>query len=237
MHPRGGVSSQGLSPRRRAVHIGVAAFLLGLTAGGLLRGHVTSDGGSGHTHSAVARRSHTARASVSERDAVPTGFANTEDGAVASAAAFVTSGQRLLDMDPLAAEKAVREMSAAASADAQVKEIVGKLASAREVLAPGTGPIVYRQSAIAWKLEGFTPSRTRVAIWSVSVLSRDGVAPPQTGWSISTLDLLWERGDWRVWSETISAGPAPTLDDSTEPATSAQLDAALMGFTDFGVAL
>jgi hypothetical protein len=174
---------------------------------------------------------------VSERDAVPTGFANTEDGAVASAAAFVTSGQRLLDMDPLAAEKAVREMSAAASADAQVKEIVGKLASAREVLAPGTGPIVYRQSAIAWKLEGFTPSRTRVAIWSVSVLSRDGVAPPQAGWSISTLDLLWERGDWRVWSETISAGPAPTLDDSTEPATSAQLDAALMGFTDFGVAL
>jgi hypothetical protein len=174
--------------------------------------------------------------SLSEKGGVPVGFAQSRDGAVAAAASFVTNGQRLLDMDPLAAEAAVREMSAAASAETQVSETLGKLAAARTALAQGSGPIVYRQSAVAWTVEGFTAERARVAIWSVSVLSRNGVATPQAGWAISTLDLAWERGDWRLWSEMISPGPAPVLDDSAAPATSAQLDVALTGFTDFGAA-
>ena len=237
MHPRGGASSDGRSSRRRAVHIVVAAFLLGLTVGGLLRGHVASHRTPINPAAAVTGRSDGASvATARESNGAPAGFANSEAGAVAAAAAFVTTGQQLLNMDPLAAEDAVRQMAAAASADAQVVETLGKLSAAREVLAQGTGPIVYRQSAIAWKLEGFTPARARVAIWNVSVLSRVGIATPQAGWAISTLDLVWEREGWRIWSETISPGPAPVLDDSTAPATSEQLDAALTGFSDFGAA-
>ena len=52
-----------------------------------------------------------------QRAGVPAGFERTEAGAVAAAASFVCTGQALLDMDPLSAEEALRELSAEASAD------------------------------------------------------------------------------------------------------------------------
>ena len=168
------------------------------------------------------------------REGVLRGFERSDAGAVAAAAAFVCTGQALLDMDPLSAEEAVRELSAGASADELVRRHLSQLEAAREVLSPGTGPIVFRQSAVAWRVEAYDEDRARIAIWSVGVLSRDGVAPPQAGWSTSVVELVWERDDWRVWGETISPGPTPILDDSDAPSTSAQLDDGLAGFTDFG---
>src|SRR2546430_7274840 len=96
---------------------------------------------------------------------IPAGFNRTSDGAVAAAASFVTTGQALLDMDPLAAEDAIRQMATAVTADEQVADMLGKLRIARNELADGTGPIVYRQAAIAWRVDSFTPDRASVAIW------------------------------------------------------------------------
>lgn len=165
---------------------------------------------------------------------VPAGFARTADGAVAAAASFVCTGQSILDMDPLAAEEAVRQMAATSTADQQVADTLAKLRNARTALAGGTGATVYRQAAIAWRVEAFSPDRARVAVWNVGVLARDGVAPPQAGWATSTFDLVWERGDWKISSEVIVPGPAPILDNSAAPATASQLIASLQGFTDFG---
>lgn len=168
------------------------------------------------------------------REGVPTGFERSEEGAVAATASFVCTGQALLDMDPLSAEEAVRELSAEASADELVRRHLTQLDGAREVLASGTGPIVFRQAALAWRIEAYHEDRARIAVWNVGVLSREGVAPPQAGWSTSVVDLVWERGDWRVWGESITPGPTPIIDDSDAPSTSAQLADALTGFTDFG---
>ncbi|MBI2169346.1 MAG: hypothetical protein HYU28_07590 [Actinobacteria bacterium] len=168
------------------------------------------------------------------RAGMPAGFAPTEAGAVAAAASYVTTGQALIDMDPMSVEDAIRQMSAEDSAEAQVDDLVGQLRTVRETLAPGTGPIVYRQAVVAYRVEAWSPERARVAVWNVGVLTRTGVAPPQAGWAISTFDLVWERDDWRIWAETIVPGPAPTLDASTAPATAEQFTASLEGFTDFG---
>lgn len=165
---------------------------------------------------------------------VPAGFSRTRDGAAAAAASFVTTGQAMLDMDPLSVEDAVRQMAATATTDEQVTEFLAKLRAARDALAEGTGPIIYRQAAIAWRMDSFSPDRARVAIWNVGVLTRNGVAPPQAGWAISAFELVWERDDWKVEQETITPGPAPILDNSAAPATAAQLAASLRGFTDFG---
>lgn len=230
-------------PRRRFPVTGVvlAAFLTGMAAAHLLAGVTQPVARDGHGSQAPVRHSASPEAADSappgpttEENGAPAGFARTGQGAVAAAAAFVTTGQALLDIDPLAAEEAVRRMAASATADAQVREVLARLADVRETLAPGTGPIVYRQSPISWRMDGYTPDRARVAVWSVGVLSREGIAPPQAGWTTSTFDLIWERGDWRIWAETVTAGPAPLLDDSATPATSSQLATALRGFTDFG---
>lgn len=227
-------------PDRRAlrvVAIVLTAFIAGLAVAGQFgRNHArrTPIQADRQPRPASGAGVTTAPGPADRTDGIPSGFARTREGAVAAAAAFVTTGQALLDMDPLAASEAVRRMAAAVTADAQVDDVLKRLAAARETLATGSGPVVYWQATLAWRVDGYTPERARVAVWNVGVLSREGVAPPQAGWAVSSFDLVWERGDWRIWAETITPGPAPLPDDSAAPATSAQLAAALDGFTDFG---
>jgi hypothetical protein len=165
---------------------------------------------------------------------VPAGFTRSEAGAVAAATSFLTTGQALIGMDPLAAEEAIRQMASAATSDRQVDDTLEQLRGLRDVVAGGTGPIVYRQAALAYRVDSFDRDAARLAIWHVGVFTRDAIAPPQAGWSTSTFELAWERGDWKIVDETVVPGPAPVLDGSSAPATSRQLIASLDGFSDFG---
>lgn len=160
----------------------------------------------------------------------PAGYAHTPDGAVAAAAAFVTTGQALLDVDPLSAEAAVRQMASTAGADRQVRQALDDLSGLRDALRSGSGPIVFRQGVLATRLIASTDATATVEVWSVGVLARRGIAPPQAGWRTSRLELVWERDDWHLDSETVQPGPAPVLDDSVVPATAEQFVDAIDGF-------
>lgn len=216
--------------------VALTAFLAGAAVGGWLddpnvgpRRAVAAPGAGGDT--AVAQAAAGPRDFV---DGIPSGFARSEDGAVAAAASYVTTGQALLDLDPLAAEEALHRMAAADSADRFAGDTLEQLRAVREALAPGSGPIVYRQAVVAYRVEAYSADRARVAVWNVGVLTRAGVAPPQAAWAISTIDLVWERKDWRIWGETIEPGPAPILNDSTAPATAQEFLTELDGFASFG---
>jgi hypothetical protein len=161
---------------------------------------------------------------------VPVGFAHSRDGARAAAANYVTTGQAMLDADPLGAGDAVRAMAATSTADAQANEMVRRLAALRVKLATGTGPVRYWQAVLATRVESYQRTRARVVVWSVGVLSRRDVAAPQAGWSTSTFDLVWERGDWKVTSERISSGPTPMLNLGAHPSTPDHFQVALRGF-------
>ncbi len=229
---------------RIAAALAAVAFLAGLALQGWL-GRVDSgvDTQTAGPESHAPTGAGSGRETVSNRpepgpvridQGVPAGFARSERGAVAAADAFVRTGQALLDMDPLAAEKAVRQMASAATAEEQVTRVLDQLAEARLALASGSGPITFRQAAITWRLDSYSPDRARVAIWHVGVLAREGAAPPQAGWAMSTFELVWERDDWRIAQESVVPGPAPILDDSAAPATADVLEAALDGFAPFG---
>jgi hypothetical protein len=137
-------------------------------------------------------------------------------------------------MGPAQVESAIRTMAAEGAADAQLADTTTRLTVAREALAGSTAPIEYHQAILSTRIDAYTPERTRVSVWNVGVLSREGVAPPQAGWAISTFDLVWERGDWKVWAETIVPGPAPITNNAVVPATSAGLRERLAGFADYG---
>ncbi len=223
------------SSGRTLVGIAAASFALGMAAATL--GWKPTGGDAGPRAQPVAAQPSGGDAGPGPRlveDGIPSGFSRDRQGAIAAATGYVCTGQALLDMDTVAAEEAVRRMAAGASADLLAEETLAKLRAARETLRGGTGPIVFRQGVVAHRLEAFTPDRARVAVWRVGVLAREGVAPPQAEWAVSTFDLLWERDDWRIWAQTIVPGPAPILNDSTAPATASQLIAALDGFVDLG---
>ena len=218
--------SVGASPIR-IVALVVLAFFVGLAVRGFLTAGSSDDANAiGPAVGADA----TGSGPRSYVDGIPSGFAHTEDGARAAAIAYVLTGQRLLELVPTKVAAAVRSMAASGSADAQVTEADEQLRRLRETLADGTGPTRYMQAVLASRVDAFTPERARVSVWSVGVLSRIGVAQPQAGWTISTFELVWERADWRIWSETIAPGPAPDLNASVVAASAAQLEQALLGF-------
>lgn len=219
---------------RVAVAVAVVAFCTGLATASVVPSRSTARAAAS-AQPALADAARAADAGPARMtNGIPSGFARTRDGAVAAAAAFVCTGQALVDLDPLSVEDAVRSMAASASADRQVADTQNQLRRTRDALASGEGPIVFHQAVAAYRVEAFDPDRARVAVWNVGVLTRDGVAPPQAGWAISTFDLVWERDDWRIWSEAVVPGPAPVLNDSTAPATPAQFVQSLDGFVDFG---
>jgi len=156
------------------------------------------------------------------------------DGAVRAASVWVRSGRSLLATDPLAAEKVVRTMTTVADGDRLVAETLATLRQLREKLAGGTGPVILHQAVLATRVAGADPTRARVELWNVSVLARDGIAPPQASWATSTIDLVWERDGWRVASVHVVPGPAPVLSNGAVPATAAQLADALDGFIGDG---
>ena len=203
-----------------------------LVAGAAVRGVLTHPATT-RVDPSIASNAETGRSGpgpTTYRDGIPSGFAQSADGARAAAVGYVLTGQVLIDLPTTAVSEAVRAMSSAGSADVQVTTTQQQLDQLRSVLAPGTGSTQYLQAAIATRVDAFAPDRARVSVWNVGVLSRMGVAAPQAGWTTSVFDLVWERGDWKTWSETITPGPAPALNAGTAPATSGDLQASLDGF-------
>ena len=209
----------------------VLAFIAGLAVRGFISARPSTRSTNSTATTATPAASHATPGPQTSADGIPSGFARTDDGARTAAIRYVLAGQRLLEMEPTRVADAVRSMAAAGSADAQVTEAGQQLGALRTTLASGTGATHYLQAALASRVDAFTTERARVSVWSVGVLSRTGIARPQAGWSISTFELVWERGDWRIWSEMITPGPAPALNASATAASAEQLDQALTGFT------
>jgi hypothetical protein len=86
---------------------------------------------------------------------------------------------------------------------------------------------------LAWRLDAYTPDRSRVSVWRVGVLSVAGLTAPLAEWTTVVYELVWERGDWRIWSETQTPGPTPRGHPSESPSTPDQLRTALAGFTRY----
>lgn len=222
------------SERRGLVLRAVAGLMLAFLTGMATRtlfvdAHQSSNTRSVHTASGM--ESSQGPGPEGSRAGIPFGFARSHVGARAAAVSYVMTGQTLIDMPPTRVTDAVQMMAAAASAYRQVDDANEELGQLRDVLAEGSGPIRYLQSVLATRIDAFSRNRARVSVWSVGVLSRFGAAQPQAGWTTSTFELVWERGDWKVWSENIAPGPTPSLNAGAAPASSRELDRALNGFT------
>lgn len=213
----------------RLAAISAVAFVLGMA----VRGYVGVDSPTNGSGGAEEQPTSSAPTPGPREyvDDIPSGFARTSDGARAAAVHFVLTGQTMIGMVPTRVPDAIRSMAASGSADSQVTEAQEQLRLLRERLAGGTAQIRYIQSILASRVDAFTLERARVSVWSVGVLSRTGVAQPQAGWTTSTLELVWERDDWRIWDNTITPGPTPALNASALPSSAEQLDQALVGFT------
>src|SRR4051794_17264943 len=113
-----------VTPARRPLAVIAAvsaAFVAGITARGLVDAPSSTRAvQSGRSHVAATAPVPSSAGPVGFHDGIPAGFARSEDGARTAAAAFVLTGQVLIDLSPALVDGAVRSMSSSASADVQV---------------------------------------------------------------------------------------------------------------------
>ena len=221
---------------RRTLALAAAAalaFLAGMAARGALGDRADAEAQETATPEPLSGAS--GPGSTPQSEPATAGFTHDRGGARDAAVAYTaTLSQRLLYLEPTEVEEAVRDVAAAASVDTLIADTRAALAQAREPLAAGTGATWWAVRPLAVKVEAFSPQRARVSVWLVRVLSRQGVVVPQSSWATETVELVWERDDWRLWSDTTAPGPTPVLDGSDLPASAAQLDSDLSGFELLG---
>jgi hypothetical protein len=164
---------------------------------------------------------------------MPTGFARTRPGAVAAATTFVRQGQRLLDLAATDRMPALQAITSRDGATGYLAQASAQLAELDGIEAHGQGRLTWDVSVLATRVDAYSAERARVSIWRVGVLSLTGLIAPIAEWTTVDDELVWERGDWKVWAETQVPGPTPAGHPDARPSTPGQLQAALAGFTRF----
>jgi len=161
------------------------------------------------------------------------GFARNRAGAVAAGSTYVRQGQRIVDLPVGDRPVALHAIASRAAADAYVAQASAQLAELDGVAARGHGHVTWVVSVLATRLDAYTSQRARVSIWRVGVLSVAGLTSPLAEWTTVAYELVWEQGDWKVWSETQTPGPTPMGHPDARFSNPGQMEAALAGFTRY----
>lgn len=208
--------------RLRTLVFAVAvALVVGLGISGLVRTPAHPKRESGSAASSPRPSSTSARRRPSRANAVT------------AATVYVRLGQHIFDLPPDQRAAALRAIASRSAAEGYVATQAAQLAELDGVAQRGSGPLTWNVSVLATRLDAFTPTRARVSVWRVGVLSIEGLTAPLSEWTIVTYELVWERHAWRIWSETQAPGPTPMGHPEETPSTPGQMRAALDGFVRY----
>ncbi|HWL41778.1 MAG TPA: hypothetical protein VNQ73_02455 [Ilumatobacter sp.] len=157
---------------------------------------------------------------------VPVGWGHDATGARAAAvsaleltgviaqAGFITRGDML---NTLATDRFGPTLTR--DSNAQLDELLGDLAE--EGITPAS--VLFRELALTAQVVSVDATAASVEVWSLLIVGLpDGAAPRQL-WRTVTVELLWERDDWRVDGWVARPGPAPALAANTSIATVAEV--------------
>jgi len=166
---------------------------------------------------------------------VGVGFSRDEAGALAAAVSYATAPQVWLYRSDAQVTASFEVLASEDAEDDLVDQVVEDAGLLRAEVSKASGTVWFVVAPLATKVETFTEDRAVVRVWLVRVLSADGVAVPQSGWATLTLDLSWERGDWRLASVDESEGPTPQVEAGSQPWAADYLGGELDGFRRVGV--
>lgn len=164
-------------------------------------------------------------------DNMPAGFARDRDGARAAAVALTSDvEQQMLYLDDAAIERAQRQISARERFALLLGERRQRTRQWRDILDAGHGQLWWIVKPLAVHTDTFTPDRSQVSVWMSYLVSRSGAVAPRVWFGVVTVDLVWERDDWRVWSQTLAEGPTASTAPGTKPTDAGSLTSRLEGF-------
>jgi len=154
-------------------------------------------------------------------------------GAVRAAARYVRAGQRVFALAPDARDVALRRLAAHAAADGYVAQQAHQLAELDGIAARGQGPLTWHVGVLATRVDAITRQRARIEIWRLGTLSIEGLTAPIAEFATVSYELVWERGAWRIWSETQTPGPSPMPHPEATPSSPTEWRTRLEGFVRY----
>lgn len=141
-------------------------------------------------------------------NAVPIGYSRTTAGAAVAAENFLRAGSGTLVADKA---KYLAAMSTMATPKWKPRAIeTGRNAVAFFQDRYGSRGTLLT-APLAVDVVELEHKRARVKIWSVSVASGSKQPGGEQVWGVTTFDLKWISGDWRVARETTRGSPAAVL--------------------------
>jgi hypothetical protein len=165
------------------------------------------------------------------RSGILDNFADDAGGATGAAVAYASASQRWLYLSDADLTDAVALLTTPLAAPRLSRDAVAEVRAARERLAASPGRVWWLVRPMAWRVESISEDMATVNVWTLTVLSAEDVAAPQSEWVTVTVDLVWLDGTWRVDGTRETPGPTPLGGPNDQPWDASTFDSALTGFT------
>ncbi|MGH9138765.1 MAG: hypothetical protein ACRD0G_17265 [Acidimicrobiales bacterium] len=147
-------------------------------------------------------------------DGVPHGWRHDADGARGAAMAAVSLTGKIATAGFITRSDIIGSIATsgygpalASLSSAQLAELSVELGDA------GVSPaeLVWSEIPLTARVTSVDEHRAVVEVWAVLVVGVPGVGAPRQAWRTVTVELAWERADWRIDGWDTHPGPTPAL--------------------------
>ncbi|MEV6528337.1 hypothetical protein AB0M86_01890, partial [Streptomyces sp. NPDC051639] len=188
-------------------------------------------GGSGGAKSGTSPTAASGNRPVdSKTNGIPAGFAHSEQGAQSAAANYAVAlgstgmfqkDNRHTIVDSIYTSAAAGRLQGPMD-DAYSTDFLGKLGLDANGNPPSGSTFVSRTIPVGTKGQQYSATAARVSVWYMGLIGMSGQGstdPVSSTWKTWTFDLQWDKGDWKIVTDSQKDGPAPVPGDDKAAAS------------------
>lgn len=145
---------------------------------------------------------------------IPHGWRQDADGARAAALAVVSLTGRIATAGFITRSDIIDSIATAGYGPTLASQSSSQLAElSAELGDAGVSPaeLVWSEIPLRTRVVSVDHTRAVVEVWSVLVVGVPGVGAPRHAWRTVSVELAWERDDWRIDAWETRRGPTPAL--------------------------
>ena len=150
---------------------------------------------------------------------IPVGYPQSRSGASTAAVNWVASFPQLMKLNPLSLQNALIELMSERGAVTFIDDAVQDYMALLDVLGPAIRERVWIESPLQATVHSSTDTTATVGVWSVVVTGSETDAAVVSLWRTHRIDLVWERGDWKIDEVALTEGPTPVGADGALPSS------------------
>ncbi|MER5935485.1 hypothetical protein [Streptomyces sp. NPDC002054] len=156
---------------------------------------------------------------------IPTGFAQTEQGAQSAAANYAVvlgsdgmfnTAQRHAIVGAVADDSTREKLQAGFDADYSA-DLLSQIGLTKDGLAPAGATFVSRTVPAGTKVQNLSGDAAAVDVWCIGMFGLTGeksIRPVTSSWFTISMTLKWNGADWKVIETAQKDGPTPVTGDN-----------------------